>query len=129
MTTSTTPMPHNEQSLHTPLPWRTGGPTGPTMQSYSQPYCVAGTGENIGQLIAGCFGDTKGGEEAAKANAEFIVKACNNYELVVTALKGCQAMLMECAKQHRTRGDIGHAVLCDLHIEQARAALSGSKEG
>mgnify|MGYP003480899704 FL=1 len=60
---------------HTPGPWRFFDNAGSNMQGYSQPSGVAGTGENLGQLICGCFGDVRGGEEQASANARLIAAA------------------------------------------------------
>jgi hypothetical protein len=45
------------------------------MQSYNQPFCIAGTGDDACTLIAGCFGDTRGGPEVAEANARLIAAA------------------------------------------------------
>lgn len=56
---------HNE-AKHTPGPWMYTS-TGPVMQGYTQPFCIAQTSAN--NLIAGVFGDVHGGVEIAKANA------------------------------------------------------------
>lgn len=69
---------------HTSTPW-TFGPTGATMHSYSQPFAIAESG--YANLVAGCFGDVRGGEDVAHANAAFIVRACNCHDDLVAALK------------------------------------------
>ena len=69
----------------TPGPWEMHGPTGLRMQSYSQPYAIVGTGEYATTLIAGCFGDTRGGLDAAKANAYLIAAATEMYKLLIEA--------------------------------------------
>lgn len=60
---------------HTPGPWRFFDNAGKNMQGYCQPSGVTGTGENLGQLVCGCFGDVRGGEDQAKANARLIAAA------------------------------------------------------
>jgi hypothetical protein len=58
---------------HTPVPWQFA-PTGKVMtDSYSQPFGVAEAG--TGNLVAGVFGDVKGGKEVAEANARLIAAA------------------------------------------------------
>lgn len=42
---------------------------------------------------------------------------------LVSALTGCRDMLRECAKQHRQRGDNGHANVADSHADRATDAL------
>jgi hypothetical protein len=56
------------------LPWL-HAPSGPVMKSYSQPFAIAQRHEQ--NLIAGCFGDVKGGEEFAHGNSRLIVAAVN----------------------------------------------------
>lgn len=46
---------------------------------------------------------------------------------MLAALKGCRDMLRESAKQHRCRGDSGHATVCDLHAEAANKAIAKAK--
>lgn len=60
------------EAKHTPGPWAYG-PTGETMQRYSQPFGIIEHGTK--NLIAGVFGDVKGGEKTAKANAKLISQA------------------------------------------------------
>jgi hypothetical protein len=57
---------------HTPGPWASG-PTGNVMKGYSQPFAVVQRGE--ANLVAGVFGDVRGGEAVAKANARLIAAA------------------------------------------------------
>lgn len=70
--------------LHTFGKWHANGPTGPVMQGYSQPWCVAVEDQPI--LIAGCFGDIPGGIEAAEANARLIVRCVNSQASLIGAL-------------------------------------------
>jgi len=53
--------------------WMASGPTGQTMQGYSQPWAVVV--QEKATLVCGCFGDTSGGIEAAEANAKLIAAA------------------------------------------------------
>lgn len=58
--------------------------------------------------------------EQTEANARLIAAAPELLE----ALKGCAAMLAECAKQHRLDGSgEGHGTLADKHAAIARAAI------
>ena len=61
-----------EVAAHTPGPWNFCT-TGPVMKGYQQPYAIAQIGER--NLIAGAFGDVRGGEEIAHANARLISAA------------------------------------------------------
>lgn len=72
------------QNAHIPTPW-IFTPSGETMQGYSQPFAIAETDKY--NLVAGIFGDVKGGVETAEANAAFIVRACNSHEELLEALK------------------------------------------
>lgn len=53
--------------------WKATGVTGARMQSYSQPHGVVSSDGRF--MIAGCFGDTEGGVDAAEANARLIAAA------------------------------------------------------
>lgn len=91
--------------------------------------CVnAGAGTST-EWLEGYASVIKVGDSISK-NFDYLREQRDALQLRVTslegALRGCQAMLMESMKQHRERGDIGHAALCELHIEQAREALSPS---
>lgn len=57
---------------HTKGPWNYH-PTGETMQGYAQPFAVAD--DSHLNLVAGVFGDGRGGIEAAEANARLIAAA------------------------------------------------------
>ena len=57
---------------HTAGPWASA-PTGLNMREYAQPFAVCQEGER--NLICGVFGDVKGGEEVAAANARVIAAA------------------------------------------------------
>ncbi len=61
---------HQEPIKYTSGPWASGI-TGSTMQEkYSQPYAIYQYGKE--NLIAGCFGDVRGGYKTAEANAKLI---------------------------------------------------------
>ena len=60
------------ENRHTPGPWRYSH-AGPVMRGYSQPFAIAQVGE--ANLIAGCFGDVRGGADTAEANARLISAA------------------------------------------------------
>ncbi len=62
----------NTNLKHTPGPWRSYV-SGANMQGYQQPFAIAQQGEP--NLIAGCFGDVRGGEQVAQANAALIASA------------------------------------------------------
>lgn len=71
------------ETKHTKTPWG-ACPAGVNMrENYSQDFAVyeAGTSAN---LIAGLFGDVKGGAETAEANAALIVKAVNAFDELIT---------------------------------------------
>lgn len=72
------------ETKHTPGPW-SSGPTGSVMMGYSQPFAVAEHGSK--NLIAGCFGDVRGGPDTAEANARLIVRAVNSHDDMLTALR------------------------------------------
>lgn len=72
-------------SKPTPGPWH-AGPTGPVMrEKYSQPFGVGESGTV--NLIAGVFGDVRGGEEVAEANACLIAAAPDLLAACELALK------------------------------------------
>ena len=74
-------------SKYTPGPWVDfKASAGGNMETlYSQPFGIM---ENGGaNLVAGCFGDVRGGLEVAKANARLIAKAPDMAELLNLALK------------------------------------------
>jgi len=60
-------------NAHTPGPWD-HYPTGPRMRDmYQQPFCI--TQRWLPNMIAGIFGDGRGGLDAAKVNAALIAAA------------------------------------------------------
>lgn len=105
------------ESKFTPGPWRMNGPTGPTMQSYSQPFCIAGTGEFAYTLIAGCFGDIKGGTEIAEANARLIAAAPDLLE----ALEHIVNAVAICTDDH---GNLTAEICQADDFRAARAAIA-----
>jgi hypothetical protein len=89
----------SEEARPTPIPWLWTY-SGPVMSGkYHQPIAIAQyDAEN---LIAGCFGDVKGGEPVAIANAKLIVRAVNCHEELVAALKE----ITECAEHWKHWAD------------------------
>jgi len=71
-------MSNKTQTNATARPWIHATAGLNMTKNYSQPYAIAEAG--YANLIAGVFGDVKGGEEAAKANAALIVRAVNEYD-------------------------------------------------
>jgi hypothetical protein len=69
---------------HTPTPWGFYN-TGEVMKGYCQPFAISQ--ELSANMVAGIFGDVEGGEDTAKANAEFIVRACNSHYELLEALE------------------------------------------
>jgi hypothetical protein len=61
---------------HTLGPWLFSA-SGAVMQGYSQPFAIAEAGKP--NLVAGCFGDVRGGHETAEANARLIAAAPDLY--------------------------------------------------
>lgn len=56
-------------------------------ENYSQGYAIHSMGTNIHQIVAGCFSDVVGGDNQARANAAFIVRAVNSHAALVSALE------------------------------------------
>lgn len=112
---------------HTPTPWRASNNTGPKMQSYSQSSCIAGTGANSLQLVAGCFNDI-GGPEVAAGNAAFIVRACNSHEQLVAALRNLIAASDAYSTVHAPDSDdAARMVRYAEAFNNARAALAAAE--
>lgn len=74
----------NMSTKHSPTPWKTGM-TGSKMQSYGQPFAILQRDEE--NLIAGVFGDVRGGREVSEANAEHICHCVNTHAQLVEALE------------------------------------------
>lgn len=53
-------------------------PSGPVMQGYSQPLAIAQQGTP--NLVAGVFGDVKGGQSVAEANAELLAASYSAFD-------------------------------------------------
>lgn len=73
-----------KQSIHTQGKW-SYHPSGENMRGYSQPYGIAEY--NSQNLIAGVFGDTRGGLPVAEENAKRIVKCVNMHDELVQMMK------------------------------------------
>lgn len=98
---------------HTELPWN-AVTTGSRMRGYGQPYAIAEN--NAPNLIAGVFGDVRGGGPVAEANAEYIVLCVNSHAKLVEALE-------EMLRQY------GHAntTLESLESDPRRQALEAAR--
>ena len=70
---------------HTPTPWGCGVAGRNMQEKYAQSRAVYQQG--AANLVAGCFGDVRGGEAVAKANSEFIVRAVNAHNDLLAACK------------------------------------------
>lgn len=112
------------ETKHTPLPW-SKVTTGQIMtEQYNQPFAVTQKGEP--NLIAGTFGDVKGGIEVAEANAAFIVRACNSHAKLVKALE----RLVKINEEHNSAVEkvMGRpAGWNDSYLDAARKALNETK--
>ncbi|WP_043004898.1 hypothetical protein [Comamonas testosteroni] len=101
------------------------GPAGPRMsQSLNQGWAVAAHdfGSNKHSLIAGCFSDTEGGDDAARDNAKFIAQMFNLRE--ETGLTGDQIRTMLMAAP-RMQAAIQAAIECGL-VPEAKAGEDGA---
>lgn len=101
------------------------GPAGPRMsQTFKQSWAVAAHdfGSNLHSLIAGCFSDTEGGEDAARENAKFIAQMFNLRE--ETGLTGDQIRTMLMAAP-RMQAAIQAAIECGL-VPASKAADGGT---
>lgn len=113
---------------HTPLPWRDPGEHALTGYGDINHVIVGADGRDIGSLYANCFASGHMEDlptvEQASANAALIVKAVNNHDALVKALKDIFEVgdgwgRHSAAKPAGTTGE-GHAKCREL----ARAALN-----
>ena len=73
---------HHKPSAHTATPWHLGLSECPGVYGGEQHWAI------LGPKTAGIIADVEGGLGAkSKANAEFIVRACNNHEELLAACK------------------------------------------
>lgn len=93
-------------SAHTPTPWR---------QGKSFPEFVIGCEEPDGRIIA----DLGGHRDVAFANAEYIVRAVNNHEELLEALKWA----MGTGRLTYMRRNSANGSYCDA-VDRARAAIA-----
>jgi hypothetical protein len=105
------------RALHTPTPWHIGK-TGQKLQSQAQPLAIYQKAS--ANLIAAIFGDVRGGEPVAEANAELIVRAVNSYEQA----QADKAELIEIARELISwPEDVHPSVIEELQCK-ARAVLA-----
>ena len=75
-------MTHDTTSAHAPTPWHTGLSECAGVYGGEQHWAI------LGPNTTGIMADLEGGLGAkSKANAEFIVRACNNHDELLTACK------------------------------------------
>lgn len=111
------PTPKSKLPEHTPTPWYFV-PTGDRMKKkYCQPFGVT-TYEKNPTLIAGVFGDVRGGESVAKTNAHHIVHCVNNHDALVEALGIAESALKAVIDKWSPNSIFNH--LCDV-AEAAKA--------
>ena len=80
------------KTKHTPTPWNAYKPTGSRWHIGSS---------DSSHLIIGKINDDNS-HTLAKANAEFIVRACNNFDALVEALKRISKGEGACSRDHLT---------------------------
>lgn len=105
---------------HTPGPWM-WTVAGPHMaDDYTQPYAIAEHGK--ANLIAGVFGDVKGGDETARANALLITAAPDLKHGCTEALNALLDYVERLEKQGCTMG-YGRAVIRLLTVAISKAEI------
>ena len=92
---------------------RTPGPWSYTGTSDWATVFRSGTNEHICGIIS----------KEKKANAAFIVRACNSHDALVSAL---QSLFEHCAMVHKYWGDGSNTKEADAAIESARAAIKSA---
>jgi hypothetical protein len=92
-------------------------------ENYSQTHAIVQWSEQ--NMIAGLFGDVRGGEDVAAANAALIVRAVNAFDPLVSALEDCRRELWDEWHAHMTQAKFE----ADPLIKQIDAALSLAKDG
>jgi len=107
---------------------RTPGPWKVRYEKSRDRFVLSGTHDNIGDF--GCFKgyevDGVTGEGEDEANAAFIVRACNNHDVLVKAL---QSLFEHCAMVHKCWGDGDNTKEADAAIKAGEAAIaSATKE-
>jgi hypothetical protein len=90
---------------HTPLPWQVYGPDGvkwPGIEAASATIVVFGYDDDDEAGVRG----TEPGEPEAKANAEFIVRACNSHYDLLEALEDAAQTFRRYEDMHAAKGSI-----------------------
>lgn len=108
------------EQKHSPLPWRVGkadgqelsidAPTGDPTLGYAKWDGLA--------AVYGCDADPESGRLVMRANAEFIVRACNSHDELLAALKGLHDDIAEYARINNLGGFDNH------WMKAARAAIA-----
>ena len=68
------------KKTHTPVPWK-------VYYAKNNGHLILGIGEENGQAITNHSGAFWGTNDEAKANSEFVVRACNNHYQLIDALE------------------------------------------
>jgi hypothetical protein len=108
-------------SKHTPIPWRIHGSfiMGPPREHDNQP---ANTMRRTPSAVVARCKDSSGGDyshypsEIAQANREFIVRAVNNHEALLSALKG----VVRVADRKTDEFDAARAAIANAESEVAK---------
>jgi len=81
------------KTKHTPLPWK-------VYYAKNNGQLILGTGEESGQAIQSHNGAFWRDEAEAKANAEFVVKACNSHYELLEALESVKEYVHNFGESH-----------------------------
>ncbi len=113
---------NTQKTQHTPGPWRVERSPLPSLPSHVG---ISG-GDHI--WLAAVVARLNGQKyPEGEANAAFIVRACNNHEALVAALRSCSEALDEAKRFADSKGSLELAAFCASEAEQARAALAAAK--
>ena len=100
----------SKPAAHTPTPWKQSGPYIIGQNDLSVAKCTVYKGTNEAKDIEN--------ENQAKANAAFIVRACNNFQNMLTAMRVIKASLDKKKYGERKEGELeGYFNLCDAITE------------
>jgi len=86
---------HAQETQHSPLPWNVGGPNLPSVGGEEG---ACGVEDREGMTICDTWPSANVDSDSpllARANAEFIVRACNNHEALLDALRTIEALICD----------------------------------
>ncbi len=108
----------NKFNEHTPLPWK-------VYYAKNNGQVILGTGEENGCAVQAHNGSFWRNDEEAKANAEFVVHACNCHYELLEALEMCQQALIPHYDDDRDGSDEANAVVNAMGvIAKAKGGVS-----